>query len=196
LSRQFEQVLTVLEALDYVEGWRLTPNGELLARMYSESDLLIAEALRRGAFVGLDPAELAALMSCFTFERRGPDASGPVAPPTWPTSRVAQRARVLDQAWRELHGLEQSNGLPETRRPDPGLTDAMHAWASGESLADVLNEDDELTGGDFVRHVKQVVDLLRQLGDAAPEPETRVAADAAADACFRGVVAASSVLPA
>ena len=47
LSRQFEQVLTVLDALDYVEGWRLTPNGELLARVYSESDLLIAESLRR-----------------------------------------------------------------------------------------------------------------------------------------------------
>ena len=72
----------------------------------------------------------------------------------------------------------------------------MHSWASGDSLADVLDEDDELTGGDFVRHVKQVVDLLRQLGDAAPDPETRTTANAAADACFRGVVAASSVVPA
>ncbi|MEO6469388.1 MAG: hypothetical protein ABIP21_09820, partial [Acidimicrobiia bacterium] len=96
----------------------------------------------------------------------------------------------------DLHGREVDAGLAETRRPDPGLTDAMHSWASGESLADVLDEDDELTGGDFVRHVKQVVDLLRQLGDAAPDPETRATANAAADACFRGVVAASSVVPA
>jgi ATP-dependent RNA helicase HelY len=147
-------------------------------------------------FDGLEPAELAALMSCFTYERRGPDSGQPIAPPVWPTSRVSQRARTLDQAWRELHGLELDNGLPETRRPDPGLTEAMHAWASGESLADVLDEDDELTGGDFVRHVKQVVDLLRQLGDAAPTPETRDTANEAADACFRGVVAASSVVPA
>ncbi|MEP6623455.1 MAG: DEAD/DEAH box helicase, partial [Acidimicrobiia bacterium] len=196
LTRQFEQVLGVLEALHYVDGWQLTPDGGMLARMYSESDLLIAEALRRGVFDELDPAELASLMSCFTYERRGPDSGQPIAPPVWPTSRVSQRARSLDQAWRELHGLEQHHGLPETRRPDPGLTDAMHAWATGESLADVLDEDDELTGGDFVRHVKQVVDLLRQLGDAAPSPETRVIANQAADACFRGVVAASSVVPA
>jgi ATP-dependent RNA helicase HelY len=71
----------------------------------------------------------------------------------------------------------------------------MHAWASGDALADVLDEDDDLTGGDFVRNVKQVVDLLRQLALAAPTEATRATADAAAEACFRGVVAASSVVP-
>ena len=54
-------------------------------------------------------------------------------------------------------------------------------------------DDDEMTGGDFVRCVKQLIDLLRQVADVAPDPETRTRARAAADACFRGVVAASSV---
>ncbi len=70
----------------------------------------------------------------------------------------------------------------------------MHAWADGDSLTDVLEEDDELTGGDFVRHVKQVIDLLHQIADVAPEPETAARARSAAGACFRGVVAASSLL--
>ena len=196
LARQFDRVLHLLEDLGYVENWRLTPGGELLSRIYSEADLLIAESIRRNAMDGLDPAELAAIMSTFSYERRGPDSDGPMPPPVWPTSRVAQKFRSVDHAWRDLHGREVDAGLTETRRPDPGLTDAMHSWASGNSLADVLDEDDELTGGDFVRHVKQVVDLLRQLGDAAPDPETRATANAAADACFRGVVAASSVVPA
>ena len=30
--------------------------------------------------------------------------------------------------------------------------------------------DEELTGGDFVRNVKQLIDLLRQVGDVAPHP--------------------------
>ena len=30
-----------------------------------------------------------------------------------------------------------------------------------------------MTGGDFVRNVKQCIDLLRQIGDVAPDPETR-----------------------
>ena len=50
-----------------------------------------------------------------------------------------------------------------------------------------------MTGGDFVRHVKQCVDLLRQVGDVAPDPITREKAREAADACHRGVVVASSV---
>ena len=51
-----------------------------------------------------------------------------------------------------------------------------------------------MSGGDFVRNVKQVVDLLRQLGDAAPGTATGRAADDAADALFRGVVAASAAV--
>jgi ATP-dependent RNA helicase HelY len=70
----------------------------------------------------------------------------------------------------------------------------MHAWAAGDSLADVLDDEEDLTGGDFVRHVKQVIDLLHQLADVAPRTETAQAARTAADDCFRGVVAASSLV--
>ena len=194
LARQFDRVLRVLESWAYVDGWSLTDGGELLSRIYSESDLLVAEALRTGVLDDVTPAELAALVSCFTYERRGPDAERAAPPSVWPTSRVAQRVRDLRRIWKQLRADEDDAGLPETRAPDAGLADAMHAWASGDALADVLDEDDELTGGDFVRNVKQVVDLLRQVATAAPSAETRATADAAADACFRGVVAASSVL--
>jgi ATP-dependent RNA helicase HelY len=70
----------------------------------------------------------------------------------------------------------------------------VHDWVSGHDLADILESDEEMTGGDFVRHVKQCIDLLRQLGEVAPNPATAATARAAADACFRGVIAASSVV--
>ena len=44
------------------------------------------------------------------------------------------------------------------------------------TLTDVLEDDEELTGGDFVRHVKQVIDLLHQIGDVAPDPDTAATA--------------------
>jgi ATP-dependent RNA helicase HelY len=69
----------------------------------------------------------------------------------------------------------------------------MYAWASGDDLTDIL-EDEEMTGGDFVRNVKQVIDLLRQIADVAPDPDTAATARAGADACRRGVVAASSMV--
>jgi ATP-dependent RNA helicase HelY len=52
--------------------------------------------------------------------------------------------------------------------------------------------DDEMTGGDFVRTTKQLIDLLRQLAIVSPEPATRRAAADAAEAAFRGVVADSA----
>jgi ATP-dependent RNA helicase HelY len=51
-----------------------------------------------------------------------------------------------------------------------------------------------MTGGDFVRNMKQVIDLLRQLAEVAPDPSVRSAAAAAATRLKRGIVAASSVV--
>ena len=53
LARQFDRVLRVLEAWAYVDGWTLTENGNRLARLYHESDLLIAECLSQGLLDGL-----------------------------------------------------------------------------------------------------------------------------------------------
>ncbi len=193
LARQFDRVLAVIDSWGYVDGWELTDAGHLLARLYAECDLLLAEALRIGLLDGMTEAELAAFVSCFTYERRGPD-DGALAPVHWPSSRVAKRSRELERLWRDLSANEDDAGLPETRAPNPGLAAAMHAWAAGETLTEVLEDDEDLTGGDFVRHVKQVIDLLHQIGDVAPNAETAERARGAARACFRGVVAASSLL--
>ena len=107
---------------------------------------------------------------------------------------LAAQGRKIDRIARELNHNEDDAGLPETRAPDPGFVPYLHDWASGHDLADVLESDEEMTGGDFVRHVKQCIDLLRQVADVAPKPATADAARVAAEACFRGVVAASSVV--
>jgi ATP-dependent RNA helicase HelY len=194
VARQFDRVLRVLEAWGFVEGWSLTEWGELLARLYTEGDLVVAESLREGFFDDLSAAEIAALVSCFTYERRGPEGTGPLPPPRWPTRELAERWRKIDRIARELNHNEDDAGLPETRAPDPGFVPHVHEWVSGHDLADILEGDEYMTGGDFVRHVKQCIDLLRQLGDVAPNPETAQAARAAADACFRGVIVASSAV--
>jgi ATP-dependent RNA helicase HelY len=193
LARQFDRVLGVLAAWGYVDGWELTPAGALLTRLNTEGDLVLAEALREGELDDVDPASLAALVSLFTFQRRGPDGNEPMPPRRWPNQVVSRRSRKLDSIWRDLHVAERDARLPETRRPDPGFTAAIYAWVQGHDLADVL-EDEEMTGGDFVRNVKQTIDLLRQVADVAPDPNTATTARAAADACLRGVIAASSTV--
>jgi ATP-dependent RNA helicase HelY len=194
LARQFDRVLRVLEAWGYVEDWALAEWGAVLARLYTETDLAVAESLREGLLDRLDAPALAALVSCFTFERRGPDGGGRLPPERWPAQELASRWRGIDRIARDLNHNEDDAGLPETRALDPGFVPYAYEWVAGEDLADLLADDDEMTGGDFVRHVKQCIDLLRQIGDVAPEPATKETARAAADACFRGVIAASSAV--
>jgi ATP-dependent RNA helicase HelY len=190
LARRFDRVLRLLEAWGYLDGWALTPAGEVLSRTYHESDLLIAEALTSGLLDDLDAPSLAALASCFTYEHRGREQA---PEPRFPSSTVRERFRELQRNATSLTADEEEAGLPPTRHPDAGFVHLAHAWASGEGLAELL-EDELLSGGDFVRNVKQLIDLLRGIGDIAPVPATAARARQAADALYRGVVSASSAL--
>ena len=190
LARHFDRVLRVLEAWGYLDGWALTDKGVRLAHLYHECDLLIAEALHTGALDDLDPAAFAGLASIFTYEHR---SSTPPPSPWFPSEKVRKRYGDIEQLARDLNVDEHDAALTQTRSPDPGFVAIAHAWAAGGDLDGVL-EDEELSGGDFVRNMKQLIDLLRQIADAAPNGSTRRTANQAADGCFRGLIAASSVV--
>jgi ATP-dependent RNA helicase HelY len=190
LARRFDRVRRLLETWGYLEGWALTARGEVLARTYHECDLLVAEAMCSGVLDGLDPPTFAGLVSTFTYEHRGPTPS----PAPWFPSRLARRR------WREIESLaaeiaidEEDAGLPATRTPDPGFLPLAYAWAGGEPLSEVLHDED-VSGGDFVRNIKGLADLLRQIAEVAPNPAAADSARQAATALHRGVVTASSSL--
>jgi ATP-dependent RNA helicase HelY len=190
LAGEFDRVLAVLTTYGYLDrsSWTLTEAGEMLARTFHESDLLVAELIRSGLLDDLDPPDLAALVSTVVYEHRSSDA--PPAP--WFSSTlIRDRWRRLAAVSEDLRATERSVGLAEHRAPDPTFGAIAYAWVAGEGFAEVV-ADDELTGGDFVRTMKQLIDLLRQLSIVAPQPSTRRAAGEAARAAFRGVVADSS----
>ena len=190
VSNRFDRVLRILESWGYVEGWRLTDAGERLAGFFHESDLLVVEALRQGHLDGLAPAELAGLASVFAYEHRSPE---PPPAPWFPSREVRKRWEAIESLAGELRAIEEEAGLGGTRVPDPTFVAVAYAWAAGESFAAVV-EEEELSGGDFVRTMKQLIDLLRQLALLAPTEATRATALEATERLFRGVVAASTVL--
>ncbi|MDZ7732459.1 MAG: helicase-related protein [Acidimicrobiia bacterium] len=85
LVRVFDHVLEVLESRGCLDGWALTAKGETLVNVYHECDLLVVEALDDGLFDGLEPAEVAGLASCLTYEHR---SSTPPPPPIHPTREL------------------------------------------------------------------------------------------------------------
>jgi ATP-dependent RNA helicase HelY len=189
LARRFDRVLRLLDAWGHLDGWALTEKGTRLAHLYHECDLLIAETLEGGLLDDLDPASLAGLVSVFTYEHR---SSTPPPAPWFPSSKVRERFVAIEHLASELQSDEHRAGLTPTRNPDPGFVALAHAWAAGEDLDDVL-EDEDLSGGDFVRNVKQLIDLLRQLGQLSHSATAHVA-NQAADQLLRGVIAASSMI--
>jgi ATP-dependent RNA helicase HelY len=179
----------VLARLGYTEGNRVTDAGRRLACLYTELDLLAAECLRRGLWDGLSPAELAACVSALTFESRTAEAATPVRLPGGPVREVLA---ATVSVWRELDEIETDNRLSFLREPDPAFAWAAHAWAQGKSLESVLGPD--LTPGDFVRAVKQLMDLLGQVAVAAGrDTPLRSAALKAVAALGHGVVTYTSV---
>jgi ATP-dependent RNA helicase HelY len=188
LARRFELVLEILIELGYVKDWALTTRGEVLRAVYNESDLLVVEAVETGLFDELTPADLAAVCSTLVYEPRGPE-TGVVSDMPTPASREVWGE--LMRLWRAIKRQEEVRGLDLTREPDTGAAQRVHRWASGAPLEDVLAEDDP--AGDFVRLMKQLTDLLRQVEEVAPSEPLRTTVRAAIDGVQRGVVAYSSV---
>jgi ATP-dependent RNA helicase HelY len=192
IARTFDRVCTVLESLDYLSGDTVTVDGRRLAGLYTELDLLAAECLRRGTWDGLSPAELAACVSALCFESRQSDDSRRAAPPRLSRSKVPDVLTEMGSIWGELDQLEKDNGLSFLRLPDSGFAWAAYRWARGARLEAVLTEAADLTPGDFVRAVKQLLDLLDQIAAAAGGDLGVVARNAMA-ALRRGVVAYTAV---
>jgi len=189
IARQFDRVCDVLVALGYLEDDDVTPTGARLMRIYTDMDLVAAEALRHGLWDRLSPGELAAALSALVFEARRPDDA---SAPRLPGGRLKQVLADTVSLWGDLDALERENKLDFLREPDLGFAWASYRWAEGAALDEVLTETD-LAAGDFVRWMKQLLDLTDQVADAAGDSELRRTARATSQALRRGVVAYSSV---
>jgi ATP-dependent RNA helicase HelY len=190
LARSFDRIRTLLGERGYLDGETITEHGHRLARLWGESDLLTAECLRHGVWDGLEPAELAAVVSALVYESR----RDVVPVPRVPTGAVSASLAATVRLWTDLEADERRHRVDRTREPDLGFAWPMHRWARGESLSAVLTAAEqngaELSAGDFVRWCRQVLDLLDQVAAVAGRdgPVGRAAAQASR-AIRRGVVA-------
>jgi len=199
LARTFDRIVGLLTERGYIQGPATDPNvtddGRLLARIYSESDLLVAECLRTGAWADLKPAELAAVVSAVLYESRGGDGPGAALAAEVPTPRLRQALQQTSRLSDALRADEQTHRIAASREPDDGFVNVIYRWARTGDLAaalaaaDAAGSGSPLSAGDFVRWCRQVLDLLDQVRNAAPDPELRAGAKRAINDVRRGVVA-------
>jgi ATP-dependent RNA helicase HelY len=166
----------------------------MLARIWTEADLLVAECLRQGVWERLDPAELAGAVSVVLYEsRRETEDRASV-----PRGALADAVDNSLKLWAELENAESALGLQLTREPDLGFVWPIYRWARGESLSKVLASahgiEGDMPAGDFVRWARQVVDLLGQIAEAGgASAEIRKTARQAMTAVNHGVLAYTTV---
>ena len=206
VARQFDRICEILDRLGYLErtdhdgarDYTLTEQGQLLRRLYSERDLVLAQAITESVLDDLSAPQIAALLSSLLYEARRGEGGEPRRYPGGPHGLVAQRARELKYLDEQVLVLCEDAGMDSYLQPlDFGIVDIIYDWACGDSLAQVL-EHTELTGGDFVRNAKRLADVLQQIAVAEPymgEQHAMLAARAreAFDAVNRGIVAYSGV---
>ena len=177
IARLFDAVCEVLLELGYLEPvdrghpereLRVTGAGKVLARIYAERDLLIAECLRTGIFEDLSAAELAGALSACVYEPRLSAQS--IGLPVAPASRLGQCLRAQLGVSHRIHDLESLARIEASSGAEPALAGAVQAWCDGAQLADILDAT-ELTAGDFVRWCKQLLDVVGQIASLSPPPD-------------------------
>jgi ATP-dependent RNA helicase HelY len=194
LGRAFDRICSLLDHRGYLEGEQSTQAGRVLARIWSDSDLVVAECLRTGAWNGLDEAELAAVVSTLVYEARREER----VVERLPTIAVRDALSTTLRIWSQLADDETERGLPLSREPEMGFAWAAYRWTRREGLDRVLESasatGSEMSAGDFVRWCKQLLDLLDQIAVGAANSEGSAvgvaqAARRAGVAIRRGVVA-------
>jgi len=180
IAKRFDRIKVILDKFGYIDNDVITKSGKLLAKIYGETDLLISESIQAGVFNTLAPADLVSVISACIYESRNDEAA------KVPRGDVQLALAIVSKIYAKIHDAESDMNLEPMRAPDFGFCWASHKWASGHSLTSIL-KGSELTVGDFVRAMKQIIDLLRQLRSAAPE--LQVIIDQSLKQIDRGVIA-------
>lgn len=180
IAKRFDRIKMILDKFGYINNDEIAKSGKMLAKIYGETDLLIAESIQAGVFDTLTPADLVSVISSCVYESRNEEVS------KVPRGDVQIALATISKIYGKIYDAESELNLETMRAPDFGFCWASNKWASGHSLTSIL-KGSELTVGDFVRNMKQIIDLLRQLRAAAPQLQAVI--DQALTKIDRGVIA-------
>ncbi len=184
LWRDFQRHLEFLQHSRYVlPDGRLTDDGLWASRLRVDQPLLIAEGFRLGAFPVKDPVLMAAVVSCFVFEKESDDHLDSKSLPKALKHAFAGLREALTPFAHQMFAA----GFPV--RPlfiRPAA--ATYAWANGAPWETVL-QIAEMEEGIFSSLILRIADNLRHirnLKDIFPEPAA--SASAAIDLILRDPV--------
>jgi len=181
--------LDFLRKLGYIgPDGKLEPRGVIASQIFGY-ELQFTELYFDGFFETASEEETNILVCSIVFEsRRG------VSFKKIDNSRIARIVSDAERAVHKLRKLEREAGLPSLIKPlDPKLNLAVLEWSRGckfEELKKFTSGDD----GDLVRSFRLIVDFLRQMKRAIPDPSFRLKLDRCVKMIYRDIVDAEAQL--
>ena len=180
LARRFDALCRVLSELGYLDAGDdlgVTSRGLLLAGVHTELDLVATEVLTSGALDHVQPATAAAVAAALVYESRQDEQQAIVLP----SAEVRETMLALHRAWAKVTAVEAEHRVQPSRPLDYSMVPSVYRWATGQNLTQVIHGQ-TFSPGDFVRAVRQCIDVLRQMAAVtglAPTAKSSIRAAAA-----------------
>lgn len=152
----------VLRTLEYIDPRdELTVRGHLLRAIFHPAGMILVELLMHGALDDLSPAELAEVMSWFTYDSSDRALRNLFTLP----QRLVQVRREVWHAQHLVQSLEYQEGLEMSQAMIESFHSVALNWWRGTTLGGLLRRID-LAEGDLLVTLNQTIDLLQQVQGA------------------------------
>ena len=165
MRRQLESMQVVLRRLECTTSSAVMDvKGRVAAEVSTCDELVAAELMLNGVFLGMDVPTLVALCSALVMNEKHEDEEKALPP----ALRVPYQ--TLTQTARRIAEVQRAAGVQldveeYVARFSPTLMEVVSAWCKGAKFSEVMKLTDVFEGT-IIRCMRRLEELLRQLGSA------------------------------
>lgn len=177
LKRQQEIYLKEFDALTRVlqyfgrlkpdrQHWQITPLGELTGHIRAQNDLLISLVIESIDYNAFSPVEIAAIFSTLVFEPRR-HMQHDLSPCS---KKVRQFFKEMLYIADDLRYVQEEENIRLPITVEFDFAPLVILWGQGARWSNLFKFT-EMTDGDVVRAMRQLIDLLRQIAMLPHAPD-------------------------
>ncbi|KAI0130305.1 DSHCT domain-containing protein [Xylariales sp. AK1849] len=168
LLPDYEQRIQVLKDLSFIDAdTRIQLKGKVACEIHSADELVLTELILDNVLADYEPAEIAALLSCFVFQEKTdtePKLPGKLEQGIKTIVDISEKVNVVQTLHQVIQSSEESNDF--VVRPRFGLVEVVYEWARGMSFRNITDLTDVLEGT-IVRTISRLDETCREVKNAA-----------------------------
>lgn len=171
LSGELKSMKRVLRRLGYTtHDDVIETKGRVAAELNAGDELVLTELMFSGLFNDMTPENIAALLSCFVIDEKSSSSKdgGEKLPPqkglVEAFRQVQETARRVANVWKECK--IDVNVEEYVQKFSPAIMEAIGAWCSGATFAEVMKITDTFEGS-LIRMMRRLEELLKELVSGA-----------------------------